>query len=342
MTNSRTTLIKFGVFAVVMITLTAFMVMTFSRYQSRETTPYSAVFADASGLRSGDSVRVAGIQVGSVESVDLQDDKTVVVEFGLDRTIPLTLGSRAAIRYLNLVGDRYLEIVDGPGSTRKMPSGSTIPLDRTDPALDLDALLGGLKPVIQGLDPRDVNALTSALVDVFQGQGGTLESLLTRTSSFTNTLADNSAVMQQLIDNLTAAVGTISDNGDKFSVTLNRLRELVAQLAGDRNTIGAAIESLSRGTSSVSDLLVQARPPLATTVTELNRLAANLDAQSDRLDTAIKKAPDNYRKMMRLGSYGSFFNYYLCGITIRVSDLQNRTAQFPWIEQTGGRCSEPK
>lgn len=342
MTSSRATLVKFAVFAVVMVTLTAFMVLTFSRYQSRDTTPYSAIFVNASGLRSGDSVRVAGIQVGSVKSVALQRDKTVLVAFGLDRTIPLTVGSRAAIRYLNLVGDRYLEIVDGPGPTSRMPAGARIPVERTDPALDLDALLGGLKPVIQGLDPRDVNALTSALIDVFQGQGGTLESLLSKTSSFTDTLADNSAVMQQLIDNLTAAVGTISDNGEKFSATLARLHELVGQLAGDRNTIGSAIESLSRGTASVSELLAQARPPLATTVAELNRLAANLDAQPDRLDSAIKKAPDNYRKMTRLGSYGSFFNYYLCGITIRVSDLQNRTAQFPWIEQTGGRCSEPK
>lgn len=342
MKSSRTTMVKFVAFAAVMITLTVFMVMTFSRYESRDTVDYSAAFVDASGLRAGDSVRVAGIRVGSVGTVDLQDDKRVLVHFSLDRSIPLTLGTRAAIRYLNLVGDRYLEIVDGPGSTRKMPPGSLIPADRTNPALDLDALLGGLKPVIQGLDPKDVNRLTGALVDVFQGQGGTLDSLLSRTSSFTNTLADNSAVMEQVIDNLTAAIGTISDNGEQFSVTLDRLHDLIGQLAGDRDRIGSAIESLSRGTASVTDLLSQARPPLAESVSELGRLATNLNAQPDRLETAIRKAPENYRKMMRLGSYGSFFNYYLCGITIRVSDLQNRTAVFPWIEQTTGRCSEPK
>ena len=77
------------------------------------------------------------------------------------------------MRYLNLVGDRFLELIDGPGSTRLMPQGGQIPVDRTTPALDLDLLVGGLKPVIQGLNPQDVNALTAALLQVFQGQGGT-------------------------------------------------------------------------------------------------------------------------------------------------------------------------
>ena len=61
-------------------------------------------------------------------------------------------------------------------------------MDRTEPALDLDLLLSGLKPVVQGLNPQDVNALTSSLVQVFQGQDGTMDSLLSKTSSFTEHL----------------------------------------------------------------------------------------------------------------------------------------------------------
>ena len=127
--------------------------------------------------------------------MSLQPDNKVVVEFDADRDIVLTTGTRAAVRYLNLVGDRYLELVDGPGSTQILPAGSQIPVDRTAPALDLDLLLGGLKPVIQGLNPQDVNALTVALLQIFQGQGGTLQSLFTKTSSFSNALADNNQVI---------------------------------------------------------------------------------------------------------------------------------------------------
>lgn len=342
MNRPGATVVKFAVFATVMTALTALLVMTFTGYRSASTATYSASFGDASGLKPGESVRVAGIRVGTVESVRLQPDKSVTVEFNANRTLVLTKGTRAAVRYLNLVGDRYLELVNDPGPSEFLPEGALIPEDRTMPALDLDQLLGGLKPVIQGLNPQDVNALTTSLIEIFQGQGGTLESLLSRTSTFTNTLADNSAVMEQLIDNLSAALATISADGERFSATLDRLYRLVSELANDRESIGESIESLSNGTAAVSDLLGQARPPLAATVSELGRLASNLDAQKDRLDTAIRKAPENYRKMMRLGAYGNFFNYYLCGITVRVSDLQGRTAQFPWIEQEGGRCTEPE
>ena len=188
MTGSRGTIIKFGIFAVIMALLTVFLFFTFGQYRTGSTNGYSAVFTDASRLAAGDTVRVAGIRVGTVTDVSLQSDRKVLVEFDADRDIKLTSGTKAAIRYLNLTGDRYLDLIDGPGSTRLMSAGSQIPVDRTQPALDLDLLLSGLKPVIQGLNPQDVNALSQSLVQVFQGQEGTLDSLLAKTSSFTEHL----------------------------------------------------------------------------------------------------------------------------------------------------------
>ncbi|WP_155728288.1 MCE family protein, partial [Mycobacterium avium] len=211
--RTRATLIKFAIFAVVMAMLTAFLFFIFGQYRTGATNGYSAVFTDVSRLKPGQSVRVAGIRVGTVNSVSLQPDKKVVVKFDADRNIVLTEGTRAAVRYLNLVGDRYLELVDGPGSPKRLPAGGQIPVSRTAPALDLDLLLGGLKPVTQGLNARDVNALTSGLLQVFQGQGGTLDSLFTKATSFSNALADNDQTVQQLIDNLNIVIGTISKDG---------------------------------------------------------------------------------------------------------------------------------
>jgi phospholipid/cholesterol/gamma-HCH transport system substrate-binding protein len=253
----------------------------------------------------------------------------------------LTTGTRAAARYLNLVGDRYLELLDSPSDTRVIARGSQIPVERTEPALDLDLLLGGLKPVIRGLDPGDVNALTNALLQIFQGQGDTLDSLLRRTSSFSNTVADNNDALQQLVDNLDSVLGTLNKEGGRFSGALDQFQRLTTELANDRDTIGTAIDSLSAGTASIAQLLTAARPPLAGTVDQLSRLAPLLDQDKGLIDVALQKAPNNYRKLARVGSYGSFVNYYLCGITIRVSDLQGQTAVFPWVKQRNGRCAEP-
>ncbi|MBN3454114.1 MCE family protein [Mycobacterium sp. DSM 3803] len=341
MNRGRSTFLKFGAFAIVMAVLTAFLFMTFSEYRGGTYSSYSAVFKDASRLEAGDSVRVAGVRVGTVKSVSLQPDKSVLVEFDTDRSVALTTGTNAAVRYLNLVGDRYLELLDTPDSTRLLAAGSQIPVDRTQSALDLDLLLGGLRPVIQGLNPQDVNALTSSLVNIFQGQGDTLDSLMSKTSSFSTTLGDNNEVIQQLIDNLNDVVGTLDRDGNKFSATIDRLEKLISGLSEDRDPIGTAITSIDNGTASVANLLTQARPPLAGTVDQLNRLAPLLDDNKAVLDRGLQKGPDNYRKMARLGSYGSWIMYYVCGINLRVSDLQGRTAVFPWLKQEGGRCAEP-
>ncbi len=341
MINLRTTGLKIGIFMVVMLMLTAALFAIFGQYRGGAENKYTAVFDDVSSLKNGDSVRVAGVRVGTVDAVELQPDNTVRVGFAADRDIVLTAGTKAAVRYLNLVGDRYLELLDSPGSATIQPPGSVIPADRTEPALDLDLLLGGLKPVVQGLNPQAVNALTTSLIQILQGQEGNVESLFAKTSAFSNALADNSQTVQQLIDNLNTVLATISKDGDKFSGAVDRLERLVTGLAADRDPIGTAITALDNGSASLTDLLTEAREPLAGTVDELARLAPILDADKETLDLALQKAPKNYRKLVRLGSYGSWINQYLCGMSVRVTDLQGRTAYFPWIMQHTGRCAEP-
>lgn len=340
MRNNRRTGVKFAIFVLVMAMLTAGIFVTFSEHRTGDVTSFSAVFTDASEIASGDSVRVAGIRVGTVRDVSLQPDKTVVVTFDVDRGVALTTGTKVAVRYLNLVGDRFLALVDGPGSTRVLPAGSRISSDLTAPALDLDLLLGGLKPVVQGLNPQDVNALTGSLLRILQGQEVTVESIFAHTSSFTNTMADNDQVVEQLIVNLRSLLAILMGEGDKFSDTIERLDVLVGELSAERDLIGSAIEAIADGTASMADLLTDARTPLKGTVDQIARLAPLLDKDLPFLETALKKAPENYRKLVRIASYGSFIQFYMCGMTVRVSDLEGRTAVFPWFKQETGRCAE--
>jgi phospholipid/cholesterol/gamma-HCH transport system substrate-binding protein len=338
----RGTLVKFTIFVVVMVFMTASLFFIFGHYTTGSTNGYSAVFTDVSRLRSGDTVRIAGIRVGTVTGVSLREDKKVVVKFDADKKVALTTGTRVMVRYLNLVGDRYLELADSPGSTRILRPGSEIPADHTAGALDLDLLIGGLKPVIQGLNPQDVNELSQALVQIFQGQGGTFESLLSRTSSFSNALADNSQVVQQLIDNLNTVIGTLTKDGDKFKDAVDRLQKLVTGLSKDRDPIGTAIVQLDNGTASIADLLTNARPPLAGVVDQLSILGPLLDDGKGHIDYELQRVWKDYRKLVREGSYGAWYNYYLCGVVVRATttDPSSRPVYFPVYKQKGGRCAE--
>ncbi|MGV0784557.1 MCE family protein [Mycolicibacterium sp. XJ775] len=339
MTNTHAGL-KFSAFAVVMTVLSAFLFMVFGDFRGGPSNVYSAIFNDVSDLKSGDSVRVAGARVGTVKRINLDQDNRVTVDFDVDKSVQLTAGTKVAVRFLNLVGDRYLELLDGPGSTHVLPPRSVILPERTSPALDLDLLLGGLKPVIRGLNPADVNALSASLLQVMQGQDGALSSLMSRTTSFTQTLSDNGQVIQQLIDNLKEVVATVSKDSDKFSALLDRMQRLVEHLSDHRDPIGDAVQSLSTGTASLADLLTQARPPLAGTVDQLNRLAPNLDDEKDKLDVALQKAPENYRKLIRVGSYGNFLQLFLCGVTLRLNDPSGKVLVLPTLKPDYGRCKD--
>ena len=121
----RRTLVKFSIFAVVMIALTASLFFIFGQYRTGSTNGYSAVFTDVSRLKPGRTVRMAGIRVGTVSEASLRDDKKVVVKFDADRSVALTSGTRAMVRYLNLVGDRYLELADGLGDDQDLTGGLT-------------------------------------------------------------------------------------------------------------------------------------------------------------------------------------------------------------------------
>lgn len=337
--GSDTDTIKLIAFTTVMVLVAASLLVIFSDHRSGDTKEYTAVFTDASGLRPGDTVRIAGIRVGTVGDVELREDQSVRVAFDVDSEIGIPAETGAAVRYLNLVGDRYLELTEGPGDTL-LTAGTEIPATRTKPALDLDVLLGGLKPVIDGLEPQQVNALSASVLDVLQGQRGTVRTLFDGTSSLFTALGKNVDVIEDVIVELQKVMATLDRDSERFGDAIDRLDVLIGDLARQRDPIGAAITALDTGTATVTDLLTQARPSLSGTIDQLARLAPALDSDKPALENALVRAPENFRKLVRTGTYGNFIQYYVCAVTVRVSDPSGKVVELPWIEQTKGRCSD--
>src|SRR6195952_2817929 len=213
------------------------LVTVFGQFRFDSRTTYSAVFTNVSGLKGGNFVRIAGVEVGKVKDMTLHRDGTVTVVFAIDKKLNLTEGTEAAVRYENLIGDRYLSLEEGPGSVRRLQPGETIPLARTSPALDVDALIGGFRPLFRALDPDQVNALSGELLKVFQGQGGTVSSVLAQTSALTTTLAGRDQLIGQVITNLDTVLGTFAARDDQFSDGLDKLSTLTQGLAERKSDI---------------------------------------------------------------------------------------------------------
>lgn len=315
------------------------MVAVFAQLRFGTEAMYKAQFANVSGLENGNFVRIAGVEVGKVKKIVIEDDGTASVEFGTDDSVVLTEGSRAVIRYQNLIGGRYLALEEGAGRPRRLMPGDTIPLARTSPALDLDALIGGFRPLFHALDPNQVNALSSQLIKALQGEGPTISSFLEQTSALTNTLADRDQLIGQVIVNLNTVMSSLGDQSSQFARTVDSLSHLLGTLADRKQDISNAIAYANEAAGSISDLLAQARPPLAKTIQESDRTAGIIVADRDYVDDLLNTLPDAYQMLNRQGLYGDFFSFYLCDLVLKLNGKGGQPVYVKLAGQASGRCT---
>ena len=312
----RKTLIKSLVFTVVTVLATITLASVIRNGASGPHRTYSAIFSDVTSLNKGDDVRMAGVKVGTVTGISLRQGgqgNTARVTFTVADSAPLDVGSTAELRFRNLVGQRYVDLHPADTKAPALPAGYTFTLQQTKPALDLTLLFNGFQPLFQFLDPKDVNTLSGEIIAVFQGEGPTVDDLLSSTASLTSTLADRDQVIGDLITNLNDVLGVVDTHSDQLDTTLVTLQQLVSGLAADRSTIGDTIEGLGKLTTSVADLLGKSRAPLKHDIASLGKLSSNLSS-GDQLNSFLTTLPTKLDAIGRTASYGSWLNFYVCSI----------------------------
>jgi phospholipid/cholesterol/gamma-HCH transport system substrate-binding protein len=319
MRNLLAPLVKLTVFAVVTVTLTVLLGLTIANSDLGAADGYTARFTDATGLNVGDDVRMSGVRIGQVSSVAVVENRWAEVGFEVEASRRLPASVTATIKYRNLIGQRYLALAIGTGDPNAVLSpGETIPLERTAPALNLTVLFNGFRPLFQALDPAEVNRLTGELIQVLQGEGGTIDSLLAHTASLTSAIAGKDEVIGQVIDNLNTVLDTVNGRGAELTGLIDTVQRLATGLAQQRRPIGDAIAALGELTDSTAGLLAAARPPLKQDIAALGALSANLAAGGDTVDRFLATLPHKVESINRVASYGGWFNYFLCSASGRV------------------------
>ncbi|WNM31133.1 MlaD family protein [Streptomyces sp. Li-HN-5-11] len=331
-------LIKFSVFALVTIAATALLAATIVNmsFTSRDT--YHAVFSDVTGLETGDDIRVAGVRVGQVEGIRIKDRTLAEVTFTVAADRPLLTSTHAVVRYRNLVGQRYVALTEGVGDGTRLRPGGTIPLSRTQPALDLNALLNGFKPLFAALSPNDVNQLATEIIATLQGEGGTVNSLLAHTASLTTTLADRDQLIGSVIDNLNTVLGTLDKRGARFSGLLTQLRRVISGLSADRGPIGDSLVNIGALTQATSGLLTDARPALKDDIAGLSGLTGTLNKNQNTVEGVLKRLPNKLGELTGTASYGSWFNFYLCDFDGRIVLPKTKQVLTPEMHVAQARC----
>ena len=339
MANVRGAAWRLGIFLTICLLGTFALLTIFANFRFGQGRTYAAEFTNVSGLKTGNFVRIAGVEVGQVKKVSVNRDATVRVEFSTDNSVNLTEGNRAAIRYDNLIGKRYLALEEGAGPLTPLKPGETIPASRTEPALDLDAVLGGFRPLFRALDPQKVNELSGQLIQAFQGQGPTIGSFLDEAAAVTNTLADRDELVGQVIINLNVVLGSLGGQTDKLDKAVTSLSELVHGLAARKTDISSSVAYINSAAGTVADLLSQARQPFQKVVRETDRTAGIAVADHDYLDNLLNQLPDKYKALARQGMYGDFFSFYLCEIVLKLNGKGGQPVYVKVAGQSTGRCA---
>ncbi|MCW2846372.1 MAG: virulence factor Mce [Marmoricola sp.] len=319
--------IKLVIFVMASLLVTGTLVAIMGSFSFGSQSEYKAMFTSASLLAKGDDVRVAGVTVGEVKKVEIVNRNDAEVTFKIKSDVPMTRSSRAEIRFLNLVGSRYLALDQGKQGAAKLPDGAVIPKSQTQPALNLTELFNGFQPLFQALQPAEVNDLSMNLIKVLQGEGGTIGELMSNTASLTNALADRDQLIGDVIDNLSTLLKTVDDHHNQLNSLVIQLKDWLGNVAKDRKAIGDSVSNLSTLTASLADLLTQGRPYLKADVAQLRRTMAILNKPGNQkvLDEVLNRLPVLLTRQTRTGTYGSWYNYYLCDFdgAIILPDLPN-------------------
>lgn len=310
-------LVKALIFVTVTVAITAVLGISIANTGVPATVGYHAVFTDVTGLVVGDDVDIAGVRIGDVTSIGVYHRNEALVGFAVQQGRTLPASVTATIRYLNLVGQRYIELGQGTGPVgQNLRPGGTIPLSRTTPALNLTVLFNGFQPLFQALSPGAVNQLSSEIIAVFQGESPNIATLVATVGSLTSSLAQKDRVIDEVIANLNSVLHVITSRGSALATLISSLQQLVSGLAADRGPLGESISAIASLSTATAGLLQVGRAPLHADITQLLRLASTLAANSPVVDTFLQDLPAKMQDIARLASYGSWLNFYLCNATV--------------------------
>lgn len=316
----RGAIVGIAVFAVIAVAATWLIWSTLSNYVSGGTAEYSAEFTDASGLHEGDDVRVAGVKVGRIEGMEL-DGTTAKVTFTVQEEHAVFANTRAQLRYQNLTGQRYLALRPGSGPARPLEPGSTIPVQRTDPSLDLSVLLGGLEPLFSVLEPAEINQLADNIIAVTEGEGPALASLLTQANQLIGEFSARDEVIGAVITNLSDVLEHLDDKTPQFERLIKQSRRLVDGLNNKSDPIFESVERISKVSSTVTGLVRDIRPSVKQDIAKFNQVGALFLGEEDAVEATIQAFPTFVTDIARITQHGSWLDLYACRINLEAPGI---------------------
>lgn len=269
---------------------------------------YSAKFAEAGGLRSGNEVRVAGVKVGKVASVAL-DGTVVEVKF---RVKGVKLGDQtgAAIKVKTMLGQKYLSLEPQGQGTLAGP----IPVDRTTTPYDVNAAFSDLSSTIEEIDTDRVAESFEALSEAFKDTPESVRKTVTGLTSLSQTISSRDEELSELFKSTSNVTETLKNRNAEFEKIINNGSALLGELEKRRESVKAMLEGTSRLGVQLRGLVTDNEKTLKPALERLDKVSAILQRNQDNLDSALAKIGPYYRVVASAMGNGKWVDSYICGL----------------------------
>jgi len=251
------TLVKLAAFAAAIIVLSVIVIQSITTPVPGRKVSYTALITDVSGLYSGDSVRRAGVEIGKVEAVDLKGG-LAHVRFDVQADQPVSDTTQVAVRYQNLVGQRYLEVIaseSDPG-TRLRP-GQMIGVADTIPSFDITGLFNSVAPLLTPLSAAELNQFGENILKVVQGDGTGLQPVLDAINKVMSYVGDRDNLIATLIDALGQVSGQLVGHSATLMQLISNLDGVFSNFTDKADNVNSSIDQINRAMGPAVSLLEQ-------------------------------------------------------------------------------------
>lgn len=286
----RTAAVRFGSFVLVSGFLTWWIAGQIAGSDPSDAHELTARFDDVSGLVEGDDVRLAGIPIGRVTDVGV-DDGEAVVAFRVDRNVDITADSTVVIRWRNLIGQRFVSILPG---TSNLLVGDGDELVATTDVVDLGRIVNQLSPLAQSVGPDQVNRILNALVVAFENNEAPFDELLSDLDSLTALLADRDQLLGQMQADFAIIAGTLAERDEQIASMVGNLSSISGALDSTDQLLARALDEFGAFADSADTLLARSSSDLSAVLVQLPVITG---AVADDL-ALVERAIDGLPAMM--------------------------------------------
>lgn len=304
------TAVKFGAFVAVCLVFTGYLAFTignldFSDPLGRNTYTVSATFDDVTGLLVNDNVKVAGVVVGKVTGVTTEAGRALVTLELDDDHADIPKDSSAAVRWRNLIGQRYVYLYPGD-SSEALEDGDHI--DDTASVVDLGELFNRLGPIVAAIEPSQVNDFLETITAALEGREDKVGQALDDLATLMSGLATRDESIQRLITNLDTVAETINQRDAQIETMLTNLITLSEAFGDNTATLDAALTHLGTFGAELDALLTSSSAEIDRLLTNLAAVTDTVHGRLPQLDDALGQLAEASAAVYRAGNRGEFLN----------------------------------